>query len=454
MKSNITAKAYLIAVFWMAAAMLLATASSLPFGEWRGLVAFFVLCGIAQIMPVSLFRSSAVSVAAAVAFAGMVLFGPAAGIWINLGSGVVAIFRPKLKPLHKAVFNISNHTISAGVSGVVYVLAGGRVRPGEPVAAFVPIVLASVVFFAVQTGLISAAIALTERTSFIKVWDTNFRWSALNFVALGVIGLGMATAQLTMGATGIAIFSIPLVMAWYSFRLYMAKSHEVRIQNEALKITNDKLEQSYVSTVRALAAAVDAKDHYTHGHSELTMRYAVAIARQLGLSEDEIADVQIAALLHDVGKIGTPDGILNKQSELTEEEWSVIKEHPSLGAKVIQQVDVLSSAVDAVRHHHERYDGSGYPNGLHGDEIPLASQIIAVADAFQAMTSSRPYRRAYSHEYALQELKRCAGTQFSRRVVDATEAVMMSGQWVRDVAPTRLPWVFHSKGTGAYANIN
>ncbi len=435
-------KAYYAAVSIMGMMTLAISAPSLPFQDWRELLFFALLCGVAQSMPIALFRSSSVSVSAAVTMAGMVLYGPMAAIWINLASSLVAAFRPKPKPLHKTVFNASVHALAAAVAGAVYLAVGGTIRLADPLRSIFPILLAATIYFLVQTFLISGVIALQERISFRTTWDTNFRWSALNFVALGVISFGMANAGVSMGIMGIIIFSIPLVMTWYSLQLYMGKSHAIRAQNEALRIANEKLEASYLSTIRALAAAIDAKDHYTHGHSEMTMRYSVAIAREMGLDEEQVATVYIAALLHDIGKIGMPDGVLNKSSRLTDAERRIMMEHPVVGAKLILQVDALNFAVEAVQHHHERYDGKGYPAGLVGDQIPLWSQIIAVADSFQAMTSSRPYRPTLSIEQGLEELHCCAGTQFSPKAVLAMDTVIRSGRWADAVAPPRLPRFF------------
>ncbi len=279
--------------------------------------------------------------------------------------------------------------------------------------------------------------------------NKNIRFNAFyvavcvfGLMTLAVISLGMANAEVSIGLIGIVIFSIPLAMIWYSTHLYMGKSHAIRTQNEALRIANERLETSYLSTIRALAAAIDAKDHYTHGHSEMTMRYAVGTARELGLDEEQIANVHIAALLHDVGKIGIPDSLLNKPSKLSQEEWQIMKEHPVLGANLILQVELLSSAVEAVRHHHERYDGMGYPSGLRGEEIPISAQIIAVADSFQAITSSRPYRPARTVAEGLTELRRCVGAQFSPRVVEAMHRVVLTDDGLQVVATPGLPSSF------------
>lgn len=222
---DLRSRAYVIAVAVVGLAVLVASVSyAAPFRDWPGLLTFAALCAIAQIVPVALSRSSSVSVSAGITFAGIILFGPWAGIWVNLGSAVVAAFRPKLKPGHKIAFNAGNHVLAAAVAGAVYSAAGGTARPDRLDMAIAPIVLAAISYFAVQTLLISGIIALTERVSFLKTWDANFRRSGLNFVAMSIVSLSVAAADISIGTAGIIIFSIPLVMAWYVFRYIQDQS--------------------------------------------------------------------------------------------------------------------------------------------------------------------------------------------------------------------------------------
>lgn len=173
-----------------------------------------------------------------------------------------------------------------------------------------------------------------------------------------------------------------------------------------------------LSIIYALAATVDAKDSYTYGHSRKVSEYAVAAAEKLNLPHDQIANIRAASLLHDIGKVGVPDSILNKKEPLTDEEWKPIKGHPELGVEILRHVIDLANCLPAILHHHEHYDGSGYPAGLKGEKIPLEARVLAVADAYDAMTSPRPYREQLSMEEALKELKRCAGTQFDPDIVE------------------------------------
>jgi len=179
-----------------------------------------------------------------------------------------------------------------------------------------------------------------------------------------------------------------------------------------------KLEQSYLSTIITLSGLVEARDFYTDKHMKDIAEYSVEIAKKLGLSNGEIENIRKAALLHDLGKVSIPDRILMKNGALSEEEITIIKEHPEIGARMIESIEPLRYAKDIIRHHQEWFNGTGYPGGLKGDDIPLGARIVAVADAFGAMTTDRPYRKALTVDEAVKELMKNAGTQFDPEIVN------------------------------------
>ena len=191
----------------------------------------------------------------------------------------------------------------------------------------------------------------------------------------------------------------------------------------------EALETAHFDAMKALAQAIEAKDHYTRGHCDRMVEYAVAIARELGLSEMEKKILRYAAALHDIGKIGIPEAILNKAGKLTEEEYTIMKAHPEKGAQIIRGVSFLTPVAPLIYHHQERYDGKGYPDGLVGEKIPLGSRIVAVLDTFDAMTSDRPYRKALPLERAIAELKRFSSQQFDPLVVDVFLRVLHERSW-------------------------
>jgi putative nucleotidyltransferase with HDIG domain len=201
-------------------------------------------------------------------------------------------------------------------------------------------------------------------------------------------------------------------------------SQTITGQQEELRRYTQELEAAYVSIVQVLAAAIDARDPYTLGHSSRVAAHSVKIGEEIGLKKEELEELEIASLLHDVGKLKTPDSILMKKRPLDSWELNAIKHHPEDGAEILGKVKSLQKYVPPVRHHHEHYDGGGYPDGLDGDRIPLYSAIIAIADTFDAMTSTRPYRKAMSKAEALRVLKSGAGEQFHPDLVEAFLRVM------------------------------
>lgn len=195
---------------------------------------------------------------------------------------------------------------------------------------------------------------------------------------------------------------------------------------EKLKLAARENQELFLNSIRALAAAVDAKDPYTRGHSERVARYSVAIARHLGLPADEVKKVRIAALLHDVGKIGIDDRILRKPTALTDEEFEVMKLHPVKGALIMGQIPQLKWIIPGMKYHHEKWDGTGYPEGLRSDEIPMLARIISVADTFDAMTTTRPYQKAMKSDFVVSRIKTFAGSRYDVRVTDALEQALAS----------------------------
>lgn len=398
------------------------------------------IAAVAQKLPVMLFKSSAISVAFAATIASYVLYGTGVALLVNLASCLVSAFTPKRKPLKKIAFNTGNLTLSAFLAAEAYKLFGGQVPPVDIPHSVLAVALSASVYFLVNSALTAVIISLTTKNRFMSVWRENYSWMTINYIATAVNGAALAFAYQSLNVFGAITFMLPLGVAWYSFRLYMAKSTEVRSRNQdlveanrLLELTNDRLEESHLSVIGALLGALEAKDKYTHGHSSATMFHAVAVARELDLSEDEVAAVQLGALFHDIGKIGIPETILRKPDRLNDEEWAEMRMHPIVGANLLAQVPTLAKVRPIVLAHHERYDGTGYPNGLKGDEIPLAAQIISVADTYEAMTSTRPYRKALSFDHTIRELRAVSGTQLNPIVVEKFIAVITEH---RQKAPT------------------
>ena len=254
--------------------------------------------------------------------------------------------------------------------------------------------------------MVNIFISSEKRIKITSVWRINFKDILPSYLAEAPLGFLMAIVYVEVGILGILLFFLPLLMARRSFELYT------------------KMRKVYLDTIRALAAAIDAKDPYTKGHSERVAETSVALAQELNLSDKEIENIEYTALLHDIGKIGITDNILGKTSSLTDKEFDKIKEHTVMGAKIIEPVDFLKNSYKAIYHHHERYNGNGYPDGIKEKDIPLSARIIAVADAYDAMGSDRPYRKKLNKNKILKVLKDQSGKQFDPEVVKALISVL------------------------------
>ncbi len=201
----------------------------------------------------------------------------------------------------------------------------------------------------------------------------------------------------------------------YDIMMFIANSIALGMENSHL-VT--QLQTTYVSTLRSLISIIEAKDSYTKGHTERVAAYSMAIANRLGFSDEELRTVLFGSLLHDVGKMGVLDKIINKPGPLTSEEWELMRAHPVVGAQIVEKMEFLGGTIDIVRHHHESWNGEGYPDGLKGEAIPLTARIVTVADSFDAMTTDRPYRRALSLDEAVHRLENSSGVQFDKKLVD------------------------------------
>jgi putative nucleotidyltransferase with HDIG domain len=217
--------------------------------------------------------------------------------------------------------------------------------------------------------------------------------------------------------------------------LVSLRTNDLTVANTNLNSTLEKLYLNYRATLRALAAALEARDVETRGHSDRVVSYCLRLGKKIGLNDRDLITLENGALLHDIGKIGVPDGILLKRGALTDDEWSYMRRHVEYGAQILQGIDFLEGATQIVAQHHERYNGSGYPSRMEGDQICLGARIFAVADAVDAMTSDRPYRVARSFDDAAEELTRCSGSHFDPLVVQAfTEVPLDAWREIRQLS--------------------
>jgi hypothetical protein len=403
------ARAYVLAVV-VAAFVGVGVAAAGYRGSLGELAAFTVLFAVASYFATPTSQDMRVSVGFIVALASVAVIGPH-------GAGVVGLacaFTPV--SLTKRVFNGAQFALAGLAAAIAFAFVlGGDPRAHVLTNAAVPRVLiaavvASVVYYAVNLSLVAGILSLTTGLSLRRVWVGSLSPIVVAYVGYGMLGLLMAELYEEVGIVAALLFLAPLLVARAAFANYA------------------ELRKTYDSTVKALVQAVETKDYYTRGHSERVSRVTEMIAREWGMREDRVQVIRIAGMLHDVGKLGVPTKILQKQGKLNQLEFEAIKLHPLRGYEMLCEIDFLTEALSGVYHHHERLDGRGYPMGLKGDEIPEFARIIMVADAFDSMTSTRSYRLAKSVDEAVGELRRCEVVQFDPKVVDClVEAVTKHG---------------------------
>lgn len=343
-------------------------------------------------------NSAGVSVGSAINLASIIVGGPLIGTTSAFlgflfrcpnvpGRGYRHLFNV---PYYITIFNVSQSVIVSSFIGLVYIYTGGKIGAFSLLPTILMVLLGTVL----NTVIISCLMSLLNKQQFMKIWISNIRGVFGSALAVGTMGIIISLAFISYGYGAVILFFGPLLLARYSFKLYV------------------EMRNLYIATIQALNTAVEAKDPYTSGHASRVEKYAVQLAEFYGLPFEKIQDIKTAAILHDIGKIGVNDSILNKATKLTQLEFEEIMKHPSIGAEILSKVDFLKKISNVVKYHHERYDGKGYPEGLSSGEIPLEACILAIADSYDAMTSDRPYRKALTKEEAIEEIRKNSGTQF------------------------------------------
>jgi diguanylate cyclase (GGDEF)-like protein/putative nucleotidyltransferase with HDIG domain len=280
------------------------------------------------------------------------------------------------------------------------------------------LMFAALVFFLANTLPVSVVIALTENKSSRKVWSECYFWS-FPYYLVGAAAIGLVGILNQRAGWQTSLLVLPLIYWVYrSYRLYLGRLEAEKERVEIEKRHVEQIASLNMRTIEALALAIEAKDHTTHTHLQRVRTYAIEIARELGLSADEIEALRAAALLHDIGKLGVPEHIINKPGKLTPEEFEKMKVHPLVGAEILERVAFPYPVAPIVRSHHERWDGSGYPAGLAGENIPIGARILAVVDCLDAMASDRQYRPAIPLDRAMESVKEKAGTWFDPKIVE------------------------------------
>jgi hypothetical protein len=347
----------------------------------------------------------------------VLIFGPAGAV----AAEALLSFRRLLRrpPPIRVVFDLGALSL-AGIAA----WAAVQPLPQDGFAVLLTGLVAGAAYVTVNSTLLTLVWALHEGRSPLALYRERLGGGLPHELAYGPLAMLLLVAEREMGGLALALVAVPLVALW------LGESQAIRASTRSvteLREANERLRRMMQSTVESLARTIEARDPYTGGHTERVGEFAHRIAVRLGLGEDQLRAIAAGSVIHDIGKIGIPDAVLLKPGSLDESEWETMRRHPVIGAYILDELDLPEDVKAMVRHHHERFDGSGYPDGLAGEDIPLAARILTVADAIDAMTSDRPYREALSMEVAAAEMRDKAGTQFCPRVVAAAADVISGG---------------------------
>lgn len=390
--------------------------------DWLMVVPVAFLVVVADAAPTMLLRRGTGTVTASVTFpirmAAIVLAGP----WGAVLSTFVTLFVYVRggRPLVKRAFNVAQYAIAVGLAGFTYVSLGGRLGPLSVTmlaSSVLPFILAALVYYVVNNTLVLVVVVLTSDMRVKTALRAFVAPFAATYLGYGTVGLLLPILWSEIGILAAVLALGPIFVARWAASQLVA-------EREARE-----------GTMRAFARAVETKDYYTRGHSERVARLSELIGREAKLPEERVGLLRYAGMLHDIGKIRVPTEILRKAGPLTRDEFATIQLHPVYGQAMMRDVAFLDDVLPGILHHHERYDGGGYPMGLAGPEIPHFARVITVADAFDCMTSTRSYRSARSVDEALAELSRGKGTQFDPDVVELIEAVIAREGWEPHTLP-------------------
>jgi hypothetical protein len=329
------------------------------------------------------------------------------------------------KPPAFMIFNASNFTLTFGLSSLIWYLAYGNIRLDElplAISSLFVVLLVIAVFYTVNVFLTNIIIGIVGKRSIKYIWLTNDLAFLLPYICLQVVGVLVALVWLTVPVLT-PLLVVPAVTTYIAFEMIHRLQHQTQ------------------EAMLAMADAIDQRDPYTADHSRRVSDLAVRIAEVYGMNERDLERLRLAARMHDIGKIGIGNDLLHKPGKLTEEEWKIMEEHPVIGEQLLKPYRQFRHETLLVRHHHERWDGKGYPDRIRGQQIPLGARIIAVADTFDAMTTARPYRGPLSKQVAIEEIRNGAMTQFDPKVVASFLQVMEEWSKVRSITGENLPLI-------------
>jgi putative nucleotidyltransferase with HDIG domain len=416
--------------------------------QWLILAALTLLTGSFTVKIPSI--SAHLSVSETFVFVSVLMFGAAAGtITVLLECLIILFWMKSSKPLHQILFNTAAPAIAIWFSATVFFAASGiepYSRQVVPLGVlFIPLLAFTVLYFLLNSWLVAFALGFEISKSPVEIWRKNFTWLSVNYFSGASVAALIVTYTEKLDISLLVVIVPLLVVSYLTFRTAMG-----RVEDTNTHLSD--LNRLYLSTIETLAMAIDAKDQITHGHIRRVQAYAVGLARSLGMTDEKlIKAIEAAALLHDMGKLAVPEYILNKPGKLTPAEFEKMKLHAGVGADILSAIDFPYPVVPIVRHHHENWDGTGYPTGIKGTDIPIGARILSVVDCFDALTSDRPYRPRLSDEEALKILAERRGWMYDPLIVDTFTRVY--AEIAPHSSPTNVPREVLSEITSATQTV-
>ena len=395
--------------------------SSFSSSDVLSLLVLCFLAGVAEVMAVEFTEKVWVTAANLPILLAMMFFDPVFAVAVSATAGLWGCWR--LSSGRVALFNLSAYLLPAAAGAFVFRLAAGLLGvTGHALSAGLLLsgVCAGVVYESLNMIANSIGASLAYGRDVRSFWRNEAMPFLRSLLVLACLGLMVAALYAIAGIVAVVLLFAPLFASQYMFQLLVREKEHLRRQK---KLTDEYLEMN-IGLAAAMIVLLNSKDQYTARHCAAVAMYCRDMADALGLPEAQVEAIHLAGLLHDLGKVGTPDAILGKAGTLDSDEWEFIREHPMKGAEVLSHLVAYRDVADIVQYHHERLDGSGYPLGARGAEIPELSKILAVADSYHAMTSDRPYRRAMSSFEALKVLRASAGTALERTYVEILATIL------------------------------
>jgi putative nucleotidyltransferase with HDIG domain len=404
-------KIYLVAIYVFTLGSLVVfiynKAMPIVMPKYIEIIFFCILLALTESFTV-IYRNMSISTNFAVHLAAVILFKPLAAIIIIIIGFSLRVVKHNDRyvhilntPVYKTLFNYCVLVLPFLYASLIYMNLGGTFLTNDIWSKVPLIIIFCIVYFLLNALISSVLFAMIQNKSIFYFFISNVSIGILSSIAMAPFGLILAYVFNNNGFGGVLLILFPIVLARYTFSLYI------------------QTKTQYVQTVDTLMHAMEARDRYTEGHSQRVAEIAAIIAKELKYTDIQIEKLHMASLLHDVGKIGIHDSILNKPDKLTEEEYKIIKSHPEIGYNILKDIKYLEPILFIVRNHHERYDGKGYPDGKTADQIGLDVFIVQLADTIDAMSTDRPYRKALTDQEVIDEINKYSGTQFHPKVVQA-----------------------------------